>query len=1611
MEEIMATTPEIIYDIPTPFLGYAVEYWTWHLQQSDITDVDHQSFLNAIDRMPRKLLDHWEDFHHALKGYSNETPSGITLAHVLSSEGIPRLLKRIVESGKWQNESLLNAQDRNGQTPISCAIESEEHATIEVLLATGQVDINLVNEHGSAPLSLAADHGFEAGVKLLLATGQVDINVKNSQGNTPLFLATERGHETIVELLVATSQADVDVENSKGETPLVAAAKRGNEETFKLMVAKSRFGMQWDHKYAQSLLLAAIQGRSEAIIKLILGAAQIDVSTVYSISQQPLPAVIDEAAECGNDIIVRLLLTSTWADAEIKSDKGTMPLLLAASNGHAEVVKLLLATGQVDVDVKGAEGSTPLLLAASDGHVEVVKLLLATGRVDVDVKNARGHTALFLAASYGHVEVVKLLLATGRVDVDVKNARGHTALFLAASYGRVEVVKLLLATGQVDINMKVAQGSTPLLLAALGGHVEVVKLLLATGQVDVDVKGAEGSTPLLLAALSGHVEVFKLLLATGQVDVDMKNAEGNSPLLLAARWGHVEVVKLLLATGQVDVDVKGAEGSTPLLLAARWGHVEFVDLLLATGRVDVNARDDKGNSPLCQAAYEDNVEVVKLLLATNQVDVFAKDVEGHTALFQAARGNVEIVELLLATGQVDVDHALRISAMASPTLASSTTSAAAGSASSLPLSTAAAGPTSKTDKLRALMTRYGIQFDGPVRASAHADCPRNLATTFEHIRRLGKTEFDRYKEAIAPDLRNNPWKEQVPRRACRVASLANACRSARKNEASWRLAVESEVMARFAVEVSCKTCRGRLWRSEQEVLPSCDNEEEREGTLKQRQRNRKPCACRSDLARDDAQEQGINPLFDDRADEAIVYYPEVQAILGKRKHRPDRIYGLRRTKRFERILYREDKRKPTANGKCIGDNLRTTPFHPDGEPILIDAQTAFAIRELLLVQDELRQAADDDVDWDAAPLAWFISYRGEQWRVSAAYIKWVNKQRTYRVVRLWHGEIDTQDGAIQLLLIIDYICDWARDKYREAIIQGLRSLASNDTRSLARDSDIFSTLDPASNPWAPPPPAWAANAHRGSYSGLVHGSVEQDPLGDLGTRECAVRDVRYVRSHVLGIYLAEDNFDYLMESTDSEEDSRELAAEILKTLQAAWRVERTALDLLELVWTGQDNCGSGSDPPDKGFLVVAGIGAYLSPEWEPSRTVFYFAVAESLVPSLAQVAGLDGQSTVISDLLRAPAVGDDAFVNCFSKFRRHSARDNLLACMSLSYVDSESMSPHATDKHDLAAEAAARRDRNEDGEDDGEEGGDREGGDTYGVGQLVHQIYKRHCIGRCKPSSSLFRISDRLDLVPSSTAPRERTSKSCRLLLHRRGRHPRGADPETEDVFAAVRLRYGPGREPVQGWTERVIKARGAGLGWHFETARFDMQGKKWGGHWTAKNGCPARGKTAKMARTTTVLRVLQTTTLLPAAGGDGAGSEDEDVKGCVAQQRESVAVTVTTSQSQRVISVKAEDDDDDDDDPIILERLEVEGFVELSFSTSNSADTNRHRSRANSDVSAASGKRSREDDGSVVKIVKAEEASPSKRLTRSALRRPRRTARARPLAMPKYLTRRRLGR
>ncbi|MBE3041282.1 hypothetical protein IMZ48_01585 [Candidatus Bathyarchaeota archaeon] len=184
------------------------------------------------------------------------------------------------------------------------------------------------------------------------------------------------------------------------------------------------------------------------------------------------------------------------------------------------------------------------------------------------------------------------------------------------------------------------------------------------------------------------------------------------------------------------------------------------------------------------------------------------------------------------------------------------------------------------------------------------------------------------------------------------------------------------------------------------------------------------------------EDRGLNPIFENHAEEAIKYTKEMQRDLRRREHRPDRIMGLYQTGTIERLLEKPDQRHAFPS-KTVGQTIRTTPFRKGGEKVVfpflvieakseksqssfsgIDMQTAFAIRELVVLQEELERAASGlgHAKWDAAPLVWYISYRGEQWRLHAAFPR--PQGDTGAVVRCSSPTVNgvKSTGAINLLI-------------------------------------------------------------------------------------------------------------------------------------------------------------------------------------------------------------------------------------------------------------------------------------------------------------------------------------------------------------------------------------------------------------------------------------------------------------------------------------------------------------------------------------------------------------------------------------------------------------------
>lgn len=122
----------------------------------------------------------------------------------------------------------------------------------------------------------------------------------------------------------------------------------------------------------------------------------------------------------------------------------------------------------------------------------------------------------------------------------------------------------------------------------------------------------------------------------------------------------------------------------------------------------------------------------------------------------------------------------------------------------------------------------------------------------------------------------------------------------------------------------------------------------------------------------------------------------------ERLRKPDRVYGLRETETFEGLL--EQVAKESLTKDTVRQWIRTSPFKDMARPLLfpflileaksekssdgfeqIQCQTALPIKVLLQLQDGLQRKTIQISS--SGPLLWFLSCRGDTWRVHGCYIR------------------------------------------------------------------------------------------------------------------------------------------------------------------------------------------------------------------------------------------------------------------------------------------------------------------------------------------------------------------------------------------------------------------------------------------------------------------------------------------------------------------------------------------------------------------------------------------------------------------------------------------------
>ncbi|KAL9574032.1 hypothetical protein ACKAV7_001808 [Fusarium commune] len=311
-------------------------------------------------------------------------------------------------------------------------------------------------------------------------------------------------------------------------------------------------------------------------------------------------------------------------------------------------------------------------------------------------------------------------------------------------------------------------------------------------------------------------------------------------------------------------------------------------------------------------------------------------------------------------------------------------------------------------------------------------------------------------------------------------------------------------------------------------------------SLRARQSRRQPCKCNRTGGAPALLDNGISPIFDDRAEQGIACSPELLLDLPKREVKPDRVYGLQTTKRFNPLL------------ELVPD-IRSNPFKPDG----------FTLNHLLL--------------------------------------------------------------------IIDYIADWARDIYREGIASSLQKLALSDSASLAHDEDVYSkagglrsrasslfdTSRAASHVGDSRVPSHIDSDPVQSQSDIGHGTMKQvvieDYLHKFDHESGVFRHVKIVHSKFTGLLITHENVEEFLHTSTTIGETKSLVLSLLTQLQDVCLVKGHMLNYLELLWTDTNRKLPEMLRPEELFYTIVTVTFYLTPNWEPTQELSYLAFSQKLV--------------------------------------------------------------------------------------------------------------------------------------------------------------------------------------------------------------------------------------------------------------------------------------------------------------------------------------------------------------------------------------------------------------
>jgi hypothetical protein len=306
------------------------------------------------------------------------------------------------------------------------------------------------------------------------------------------------------------------------------------------------------------------------------------------------------------------------------------------------------------------------------------------------------------------------------------------------------------------------------------------------------------------------------------------------------------------------------------------------------------------------------------------------------------------------------------------------------------------------------------------------------------------------------------------------------------------------------------------------------------------------------------------------------------------------------------------------------------------------------------------------------------------------------------IVFLWNGSLLLEDDALQLILILDYIVDWARDIYRPSILRLLKSIASGrayDEVSLVSDSDVQSLFRPMSDALPSAPSIFGREMQSIEREmRFVSPPTSLNPLSapSLTSHRGLVRQSNLVTKKIAGLCLWEANVPHFFHVVNGglkeTNKGQTTARDIINTFSLEQRQtpnrkhgakhdeihkrnlkERTLcltgseLQVLEESWMGETQQADDfpAIPPNECFFCFVSFECYLTSSWEIVKQITYLAITKPALDMVGQYARYRRLAPTLPAFLGSweRNVGDKALQDCIYCLSFASPGQGLLAAI------------------------------------------------------------------------------------------------------------------------------------------------------------------------------------------------------------------------------------------------------------------------------------------------------------------------------------------------------------